>query len=159
MCTGLETTGRQLAICSVPFADPSFRPLVNSAWGCRARAVPVLLNACINAESRRCDRLSSFPLCLSSKSASCREFFHVASFDAKARSTAFSHQHIGGARMTDVFWGSLYGPLAQNLAAVTGTTKLRSPAHWRDLFWELIRCQSSASAPSLFRRYSLRSSP
>jgi hypothetical protein len=28
--------------------------------------------------------------------------FHVANFDAKARSTAFSHQHIEGAWMTEV---------------------------------------------------------
>src|SRR5580693_6266432 len=55
--------------------------------------------------------------------------------------------------MTEVLhWGSLYGPLAQNLAAVTETTKLRSPARRRDLFWELIRCQCSAPGSQPFRR-------
>ncbi len=36
-------------------------------------------------------------LCSSAKTASHREIFHVADFDAKARSTAFSHQNVGGA--------------------------------------------------------------
>ena len=89
------------------------------------------------------------PLCSSSKTASRHETFHVSNFDAKARSTAFSHQHIGGTSMTDVFCGSLYEPLAQNLAAVTETTKVRSPAHLGDLFWELI----AVNARRLSRRY------
>src|SRR5215469_11629890 len=95
----------------------------------------------------------------------CREIFHVSNFDAKARSTAFSHQHIGGAWMTDLLnGGSLYGPRVQHLAVVTETVKLRSPARRGDSFWELIRCQCSAPVPQLFcrysfRRYSFRSSP
>jgi hypothetical protein len=47
----------------------------------------------------------------------------------------------------------------ENLAAVTETVKLRSPARQRDLFWELIRCQCSAPVPQLLRQYSFRSSP
>ena len=89
-----------------------------------------------------------------------REIFHVANCDAKARSTAFSHQHIGGASMTEVLhWGSLYVQRVKNLAPVTETMNLRSPARRGDLFWELIRCQCSALLPQLFRRYSFRSSP
>ena len=93
-------------------------------------------------------------------SGDCREIFRVSNFDAKARSTAFSHQHIRGAWMTYVLHGgSLYGPRAQNLAAVPETMKLRSPARRGDLFWELIRSQCSPPVPQLFRRYSFRSSP
>jgi hypothetical protein len=60
--------------------------------------------------------------------------------------------------MTEVsHWGSLYGPRVQDLAAVTETMKLRSPARRGDLFWELIRCQCSAPGSQSFRRYSFRS--
>jgi hypothetical protein len=129
-------------------------------FDCAVRFAAFPLNGCVNGESRRCNRLSSLPLCSSLERASRREIFHVSNFDAKARSTAFSHRHIGGAWMTDVLhWGSLYGPRVQNLAAVTETVKLRSPARRSELFWELIRCQCSAPVPQLFRRYSFRSSP
>ena len=126
----------------------------------RSRFAAFPLNGCVNGESRRCNRLSSLSLCSSSKTASRREIFHASNFDAKARSTAFSHRHIGGAWMTDVLhWGSLYGPRVQNLAAVTETVKSRAPARRGELFWELICCQCSAPVPQLFRRYSFRSSP
>ena len=118
------------------------------------------LNACVNGEARQYNRLSSLPLCSSLKPAYCREIFHVANFDAKARSTEFSHQHVEGARMTEVvLWGSLCGPRVQNLAAVTETMKLCSPSRRGDLFRDLIRCQCSTPVPQVFRRYSFRWSP
>jgi hypothetical protein len=65
------------------------------------------------------------------------EIFHVANFDARERSNAFSRQRISAARMTEVLhWRTLYGLVAQNLADVPETTKLRSPERRGHLFQE-----------------------
>jgi hypothetical protein len=103
--------------------------------------------ASLNGSSRRCRRLSFLPHCSSSKMPSSSEIFRFSpNFDARVRSTAFSHRQIQTPQMTCfLHCETVVLSLALSLADVPKVQHRDSPARHDDF-------QESTREPGLIPR-------